>query len=160
MSGPIYLGTSFCSPALPNLALRPCRKMVKARGHTVARNLYSSDRFDAVRGVSSVSMNARLTLEEILDQVRRLSEEEQQRLVADLQANAGRTPSEDRRRAAMGRWLARAGTGTRRLTTSRARRAGIWRRSTGRSRETGLRRHQLCFAEDRRARWTGRNLLK
>jgi hypothetical protein len=56
-------------------------------------------------------MNARLTLEEILDQVRHLSEEERQRLVTDLQANAGRTPSEDRRRAAMGRWLARAGTG-------------------------------------------------
>jgi hypothetical protein len=56
-------------------------------------------------------MNARLTLEEILDQVRRLSDEEQQRLVADLQANAGQTPSEDRRRAAMRRWLERAGTG-------------------------------------------------
>jgi len=56
-------------------------------------------------------MNARLTLEEILDQVRRLSDEERQRLVADLQANAGRSPSEDRRRAAMRRWLARAGTG-------------------------------------------------
>ncbi|MGB6604122.1 MAG: hypothetical protein WA747_04835 [Steroidobacteraceae bacterium] len=58
-------------------------------------------------------MNARLTLEEILDQVRHLSEEERQRLVADLQANAGRgrTPSEGRRRAAMRRWLARAGTG-------------------------------------------------
>ena len=56
-------------------------------------------------------MNARLTLEEILDQVRHLSEEERQRLVADLQATAGRTPSEDRRRATMRRWLARAGTG-------------------------------------------------
>ena len=56
-------------------------------------------------------MNARLTLEEILDLVRRLSEEERQRLIADLQAHAGRTPSEDRRRAAMRRWLARAGTG-------------------------------------------------
>ena len=56
-------------------------------------------------------MNARLTLEEILDQARLLSEEERQRLVADLQANAGgRTPSEDRR-ATMRRWLARAGTG-------------------------------------------------
>src|ERR1700732_651476 len=111
MSGPIYLGTSFCSPALPNLALRPCRKMVKARGHTVARNLYSSDRFDAVRGVSSVSMNARLTLEEILDQVRRLSEEEQQRLVADLQAHAGRTPRQDGRRGRLGRWPAARGAG-------------------------------------------------
>jgi hypothetical protein len=56
-------------------------------------------------------MNARLTLEEILDQARLLSEEERQRLVADLQANAGRAPSEDSRRAAMRRWLARAGTG-------------------------------------------------
>ena len=56
-------------------------------------------------------MNARLTLEEILDQVRRLSEEERQRLVAGLQANPGGTPSEDHRRAAMRRWLARAGSG-------------------------------------------------
>lgn len=56
-------------------------------------------------------MNARLTLEEILAQVRHLSEEERQRLVANLQGNAGPTPSEDRRRAAMRRWLARAGTG-------------------------------------------------
>jgi hypothetical protein len=56
-------------------------------------------------------MNARLTLEEILDQVRLLSEEERQQLVAELQADTGRTPSEDRRRATMRRWLARAGTG-------------------------------------------------
>jgi hypothetical protein len=56
-------------------------------------------------------MNARLTLEEILDQVRQLSEEERQRLVADLQANPGRAPNEDRRQAAMRRWLARAGSG-------------------------------------------------
>lgn len=57
-------------------------------------------------------MNARLTLEEILDQARLLSEEDRQRLVADLQANpGGRTLSEDRRRATMRRWLARAGTG-------------------------------------------------
>jgi hypothetical protein len=56
-------------------------------------------------------MNARLTLEEILEQVRLLSEGERQQLVAELQANAGRTPSEDRRRATMRRWLARAGTG-------------------------------------------------
>lgn len=56
-------------------------------------------------------MNARLTLEEILEQVRLLSEGERQQLVAELQADAGRTPSEDRRRATMRRWLARAGTG-------------------------------------------------
>jgi hypothetical protein len=53
----------------------------------------------------------RLTVEEILDQVRRLPEEERQRLVADLQADHARPASEDRRRAAMRRWLARAGTG-------------------------------------------------
>ena len=53
----------------------------------------------------------RLTVEEILDQVRRLPEEERRRLVADLQADPGPPPSEDRRRAAMRRWLARAGTG-------------------------------------------------
>jgi len=94
MSGPISLGPSSCSQ--PDATL-PCDL---------------ANRFDAVRGVSSVSMNARLTLEEILDQARLLSEEERERLVADLQANAsGRTPSEDRRRATMRRWLARAGTG-------------------------------------------------
>lgn len=53
----------------------------------------------------------RLTVEEILDQVRGLPEEERRRLVADLQADPGPPPSEDRRRAAMQRWLARAGTG-------------------------------------------------
>jgi hypothetical protein len=94
MSGPISPGPSFYSQ--PHATL-PCDP---------------ANRFDTVRGVSSVSMNARLTLEEILDQARLLSEEEQQRQVADLQANAGgRTPSDDRRRATMRRWLARAGTG-------------------------------------------------
>ncbi|HUA22511.1 MAG TPA: hypothetical protein VMA54_00180, partial [Steroidobacteraceae bacterium] len=44
-------------------------------------------------------------------QVRLLSEEERQQLLAELQADTGRTPSEDRRRATMRRWLARAGTG-------------------------------------------------
>ena len=53
----------------------------------------------------------RLTVEEILDQVRRLPEEERRRLVADLQADPGPPPSEDRRRAAMRRWLARGGKG-------------------------------------------------
>ena len=48
---------------------------------------------------------------EILEQVRRLPEEERRRLVADLQADPGPPPSEDRRRAAMRRWLGRAGTG-------------------------------------------------
>ncbi len=52
-----------------------------------------------------------INLEEILDQVRSLPEEERRRLVADLQGEPGSPPSEDRRRAAMGRWLARAGTG-------------------------------------------------
>jgi hypothetical protein len=50
-------------------------------------------------------------VEEILDQVRQLPEEERQRLVADLQADPSRPPGQDRRRAAMRRWLARAGTG-------------------------------------------------
>ena len=49
--------------------------------------------------------------QEILDQVRRLPEEERRRLVADLQADPGSAPSEDRRQAAMQRWLGRAGTG-------------------------------------------------
>ena len=56
-------------------------------------------------------MTSRFTLEEILDQARRLSEEERERLVADLQADAVRSPSDERRRATMRRWLARAGTG-------------------------------------------------
>jgi hypothetical protein len=64
------------------------------------------------RGVSSASMSVpRLTVEEILDQVRRLPEEERRRVVADLQAEPGPPPSEDCRRAAMRRWLARVGTG-------------------------------------------------
>jgi len=53
----------------------------------------------------------RHTLKEILDQARRLSEDERRRLVADLQADQAAPPSEDRRRAAMQRWLARAGSG-------------------------------------------------
>src|SRR5579863_8982656 len=85
-------------------------------------------------------MNARLTLEEILDQVRRLSDEERQRLVADLQANAGRSPSEDRRRQPCGDGSRVPARGTRTLTTSRATRTGIWQRSTRRSRETGVSR--------------------
>lgn len=54
---------------------------------------------------------SRNTLEEILAQVRRLPEEEQQQLVADLQADQSAPPSEGRRQKAMKRWLARAGTG-------------------------------------------------
>lgn len=53
----------------------------------------------------------RHTLEEILDQVRRLPEDERRRLVANLQADQAAPPSENRRRAAMKRWLARAGSG-------------------------------------------------
>lgn len=51
------------------------------------------------------------TLEEVLEQVRRLPEEEQQRLVADLQADQSASPSEGHRQKAMKRWHARAGTG-------------------------------------------------
>jgi hypothetical protein len=52
-----------------------------------------------------------LTVEEILDQVRRLPEAERRRLVADLQADSAPPLSEERRRSAMRHWLARAGTG-------------------------------------------------
>jgi hypothetical protein len=63
-------------------------------------------------GVSSLPMGtSRNTLEEILEQARRLPEEQQQRLVADLQADQNASPSEGRRQQAMKRWLARAGTG-------------------------------------------------
>ena len=51
------------------------------------------------------------TLEEILAQARRLPEEQRRRLVADLQGEEPAAPSETRRRAAMKRWLARAGSG-------------------------------------------------
>ena len=54
---------------------------------------------------------SRYPLEEILEQARRLSEEEQRQLVADLQGDQGESPSEGRRQKAMRRWLARAGTG-------------------------------------------------
>jgi hypothetical protein len=50
------------------------------------------------------------TLEEILAQARRLPEDQRQRLVADLQAGHGASPSENRRQAAMQRWLALAGS--------------------------------------------------
>lgn len=51
------------------------------------------------------------TLEEILAQARRLPEDQQQRLVADLQGDKGTHLSEGRRHNAMKRWLARAGSG-------------------------------------------------
>lgn len=54
---------------------------------------------------------SRNKLEEILDQARRLPEDQRRRLVADLQADKGAPPSEARRQNAMQRWLARAGTG-------------------------------------------------
>ena len=65
-----------------------------------------------VAGVSSAFMGApQHTREEILDQIRQLSEQERRWLVAELQADHDLPPSEDRRRAAMKRWLARAGSG-------------------------------------------------
>jgi hypothetical protein len=51
------------------------------------------------------------TLEEILAQARRLPEDQQRRLVADLQGDKSTHPSESRRQNAMKRWLARAGSG-------------------------------------------------
>lgn len=54
---------------------------------------------------------SRNTLEEVLEQARSLPEEEQQQLVANLQADPNASPSEGRRQKAMKRWLARAGTG-------------------------------------------------
>lgn len=54
---------------------------------------------------------SRNSLDEILEQARRLPEEEQRRLVADLQADQSAPPSEGRRQKAMKRWLSRAGTG-------------------------------------------------
>lgn len=58
-----------------------------------------------------VMSTSRNTLEEILAQARRLPEDQRQRLVSDLQADQGAgRPSESRRRNAMKRWLARAGT--------------------------------------------------
>lgn len=53
---------------------------------------------------------SRNTLEEVLQQARLLSEEEQRQLVAELQADQS-APNEGRRQKAMKRWLARAGTG-------------------------------------------------
>ena len=52
----------------------------------------------------------RRTVEEILDEARQLPEAEQQRLVADLQGDPFPAVSEERRRAAMVRFLARSGT--------------------------------------------------
>lgn len=54
---------------------------------------------------------SRNTLEEVLEQARRLPEEDRKQLVADLQADQSAPPSEGRRQTAMKRWLARAGTG-------------------------------------------------
>jgi hypothetical protein len=51
------------------------------------------------------------TLEEILSQARRLPDDEQRRLLEDLQGGKLPSPSESQRRGAMKRWLARAGTG-------------------------------------------------
>lgn len=50
------------------------------------------------------------TLEQILEAARRLPEDDQKRLVEELQDNGQEAPSDDRRRAAMQRWLAQAGT--------------------------------------------------
>jgi hypothetical protein len=51
------------------------------------------------------------SLEEILAQARRLPEDQRRQLVADLQADQSASPSESRRKTAMKRWLARAGSG-------------------------------------------------
>ena len=51
------------------------------------------------------------TLEEILEAARRLSDADRERLIEKLHDNEGEEPSEERRRAAMQRWLARVGTG-------------------------------------------------
>jgi hypothetical protein len=62
--------------------------------------------------VSSDPMStARNTFEELLAQARQLPADEQQQLVARLQADKTVTPSEARREKAMKRWLARAGSG-------------------------------------------------
>ncbi len=54
------------------------------------------------------------TVDEIMEAVRRLPEVERRRLIDELQGDGSRQPdetSDNRRRAAMARWLARAGTG-------------------------------------------------
>jgi hypothetical protein len=50
------------------------------------------------------------TLEEILVQARHFPEDQRRRLVADLQVDKSALPSESRRKHAMKRWLARAGS--------------------------------------------------
>jgi len=58
-----------------------------------------------------MSTSSRKALEELLAQAQRLPEDEKQRLIADLQADKSAVPTEARRRNAMKRWLARAGSG-------------------------------------------------
>lgn len=65
---------------------------------------------DEISSLAAMS-TTRNTLEEILDQARRLPEDQRRRLVADLQADKSAPPSESRRQNAMKRWLARAGSG-------------------------------------------------
>ena len=51
------------------------------------------------------------TLDEILDQAKRLSGADRRRLIEELENNGRETPPDERRKAAMKRWLARSGTG-------------------------------------------------
>lgn len=51
------------------------------------------------------------TVEEILDEATHLTEGERRRLVANLQGENSESPSVYRRKNAMNRWLARAGSG-------------------------------------------------
>ena len=55
--------------------------------------------------------SSRKTLEDILAQAQRLTEDEKQQLIADLQAHKSAVPTETRWQNAMKRWLARAGSG-------------------------------------------------
>ena len=55
--------------------------------------------------------SSRKTLEDLLAQAQRLSEDDRRQLIADLQADKSAVSTETRRQNAMKRWLARAGSG-------------------------------------------------
>jgi hypothetical protein len=55
--------------------------------------------------------SSRKSFEDILAQAQRLSEDEKQQLIADLQADKSAALTETHRQNAMKRWLARAGSG-------------------------------------------------